>query len=75
MVREFGVAGFDLDGVWRLAPIGLFAYAILRHELFDLEIRLRDAAPFVGYGVAVGLVCGSCGVGSATRSKSPPGWA
>lgn len=47
-----GGTAFDTIGVWRLIMATLFAYAILRYRLFDVEIRLKSAMPTVTYASA-----------------------
>ncbi|HEV8361279.1 MAG TPA: hypothetical protein VGR28_12575, partial [Candidatus Thermoplasmatota archaeon] len=40
-------------GVWRLVMVALFAYAIARYRLFDIEVRLGQLAPALAYaGIA-----------------------
>lgn len=43
-------------GLWRLATVALFAYAVARHHLFDLDFRLHRAAPLMVYGFACGIL-------------------
>lgn len=52
---------FDVSpvGFWRLAMVGILAYALARYHLFDLEVHLRDAVPVAAY---VGLVLVAWGV-------------
>lgn len=45
-------------GVWRLAMVGLFAYAIGRYRLFDLELRVRRLTGGIAYVAAVALLGG-----------------
>lgn len=40
-LRIRGLAGYDTVGLWRLATVAVFAYAIARHRLFDLDLRVK----------------------------------
>ncbi|HVL86594.1 MAG TPA: serine/threonine-protein kinase [Candidatus Thermoplasmatota archaeon] len=42
-------------GLWRLAAVAIVMYAILRWQLFDLDVRLRRAVP-VGAGACAALL-------------------
>jgi hypothetical protein len=66
---ELGMAG-----VWRIAMVGVLAYALARYRLFDLEPQLRDAAPVGAYlaVLAVGLSVLWAGFGDALAR---PRWA
>lgn len=51
-LRGAGVSWIDTSGVWRLAIVGLFAFAIARHRIFDAELRIREASGLIAYGIA-----------------------
>lgn len=60
-----GVIGYSTVGLWRLATVAVFAYALARYELFDIELRLRRAVPAAAYVVgtigAIALLWGIWG--------------
>lgn len=45
-------AAFDTVGVWRVVSVALIAYAILRYELFDIDVRVKRGALVAGILVA-----------------------
>lgn len=57
-VRAGGYPAFDTVGLWRIGMVALFAYAIARHEMFDLELRLRDATPVAAYVIVLAAAGG-----------------
>lgn len=44
-----GIVTFDSVGPWRLLTVAILAYSIARYQLFDLDDRLRRAAPVGGF--------------------------
>lgn len=46
-------------GLWRLLVVSILAYAIARHRMFDLELRIHALAPAAAY-----IILGAAGVGS-----------
>lgn len=47
-----GVPLADAAGLWRLVAVGVIVYAIQKYQLFDLDLKVRRAAPA---GVALGV--------------------
>ncbi len=78
-VMEWYLGPISVDvrtvGVWRLSAVALLAYAISRHQLFDLEVRLARLVPAGIYVAAsVGLVLAFWSLfGDALRQHA--GWA
>lgn len=68
-----GVLG---TGAWRLACVGVVAYALGRSQLFDLEARMRDAAGPALAALLAGLgVVGAAGAaasGAGSREMALP---
>jgi eukaryotic-like serine/threonine-protein kinase len=55
VLRAGGITAFNTVGLWRLAAVALLAYGIARYRMFDVEVRLRAAAP-VGTFLAAAVV-------------------
>lgn len=62
---------FGTAGLWRVAMVGIFGYALARYRLFDLELRLRDAAPVATYVATAGLGLGVLWVGFGQHFVEP----
>ncbi|MBI4393733.1 MAG: serine/threonine protein kinase [Euryarchaeota archaeon] len=60
---------FDTAGLWRLATVGALVYTLARHQLFDLDLRLKRLA---GPGIA-GLAIGFGALGSLAYAASGAG--
>ncbi|HVL86592.1 MAG TPA: serine/threonine-protein kinase [Candidatus Thermoplasmatota archaeon] len=60
-----GLPLVDSAGLWRLAGLAIVAYAIVKYQLFDLELRLRRAV-----GPAAGLAAAGL-VGAASVAAGP----
>jgi hypothetical protein len=72
LLQAAGIQGFFTIGLWRLLMVVLFAYAIGRYHLFDLEVRLGALAPSAAYvGVAVVAVAALWVALGDTLGRSP----
>lgn len=55
LVPSESLGAFTALGIWRLIVVGLLAYAIARHRMFDLELKLHAIAPLVASVAFVGM--------------------
>lgn len=53
VLRALGVEWINTIGFWRFAMVGLFAYTVARHNMFDAELRLSRIAGPTSYGVVL----------------------
>lgn len=49
VVIHQGIPGFRTDGLWRLGTVALFAYALARTRLFDLDLQVRQGTTAAAY--------------------------